>query len=55
MADYRPPLQQMRFTIEHLAEFRDVTTLQAFASVDAETTDAVLEEAAKFAGTVLAP
>jgi len=55
MADYRPPLQQMRFTIEHLAEFRDVITLQAFASVDAETTDAVLEEAAKFAGTVLAP
>ncbi|MGI9245334.1 MAG: acyl-CoA dehydrogenase family protein, partial [Steroidobacteraceae bacterium] len=55
MADYRAPLQQMRFTIEHLAEFRDVAALLAYAAVDADTAEAVLEEAGKFAGSVLAP
>ncbi|HWJ05661.1 MAG TPA: acyl-CoA dehydrogenase [Steroidobacteraceae bacterium] len=55
MAEYRAPLSQMRFTIEHLADFRDVTSLQAFSSVDVETAEAVLDEAGKFAGAVLAP
>ena len=27
MADYQAPLQQMRFTIEHLADFNDVVAL----------------------------
>ncbi|HEX5648428.1 MAG TPA: acyl-CoA dehydrogenase [Steroidobacteraceae bacterium] len=55
MPDYRPPLQQMRFTIEHLAEFGDVAALQAYSGVDVDTMEAVLEEAGKFASTVLAP
>jgi alkylation response protein AidB-like acyl-CoA dehydrogenase len=55
MPDYRPPLQQMRFTIEHLAEFSDVAALQAYSGVDADTMEAVLEEAGRFASTVLAP
>jgi 3-(methylthio)propanoyl-CoA dehydrogenase len=55
MADYRAPLQQMRFTIDHLADFNDVAALQAYSGVDAETAEAVLEEAGKFAGAVLAP
>jgi acyl-CoA dehydrogenase len=55
MPDYRAPLQQMRFTIEHLAEFKDVAALQAYEGVDADTAEAVLEEAGKFAGSVLAP
>jgi alkylation response protein AidB-like acyl-CoA dehydrogenase len=55
MADYRAPLQQMRFTIEHLADVKDVVALQAYSSVDLETAEAVLEEAGKFAESVLGP
>ncbi|MDH4104929.1 MAG: acyl-CoA dehydrogenase [Gammaproteobacteria bacterium] len=55
MPDYTAPLQQMRFTIEHLADFRDVAALQAYSSVDLDTVEAVLEEAGRFAGGVLAP
>jgi alkylation response protein AidB-like acyl-CoA dehydrogenase len=55
MAEYQAPLQQMRFTIEHLAEFKDVVALPAYSSVDAETVEAVLEEAGKFANGVLSP
>jgi alkylation response protein AidB-like acyl-CoA dehydrogenase len=55
MTDYRAPVKQMRFTIEHLAEFAEVRALPDFEAVDGDTVEAVLEEAAKFAGSVLAP
>jgi 3-(methylthio)propanoyl-CoA dehydrogenase len=55
MTDYQAPVRQMRFTIEHLADFEAVKALPDFSSVDGDTVDAVLEEAAKFAGGVLAP
>ena len=55
MSDYQAPVRQMRFTIEHLADFAAVKALPDFASVDDDTVDAVLEEAAKFAANVLAP
>ena len=55
MADYQAPLQQMRFTIEHLAGFDEVKALPDYETVDADTVEAVLEEAAKFASGVLAP
>ena len=55
MADYYAPLQQMRFTIEHLVGFDEVKALPDYEAVDADTVEAVLEEAAKFASGVLAP
>jgi alkylation response protein AidB-like acyl-CoA dehydrogenase len=55
MTDYHAPLKQMKFTIEHLADFTEVSALPDFQSVDADMVEAVLEEAAKFAGGVLAP
>ncbi len=55
MTDYHAPVSQMRFTIEHLADLAAVTALPDFSSVDGDTIQAVLEEAAKFAGGVLAP
>jgi alkylation response protein AidB-like acyl-CoA dehydrogenase len=55
MAEYTAPLQQMRFTVEHLAEFNAVAGLQAFSAVDTDTVEAILEEAGRFAGGVLAP
>jgi len=55
MTDYQAPLKQMKFTLEHLADFAEVSGLADFSSVDADTIEAVLEEAAKFASGVLAP
>ena len=55
MTDYQAPVRQMRFTIEHLADLPEVVALPDFSSVDTDTIEAVLEEAAKFAGNVLAP
>jgi len=55
MPDYSAPLQQMRFTIEHLADFKHVAALQSYAAVEADTVEAVLEEAGRFANGVLAP
>ena len=55
MADYQASLKQMRFTIEHLTGLQEVTALPDFEAVDADTIEAVLDEAAKFASGVLAP
>jgi alkylation response protein AidB-like acyl-CoA dehydrogenase len=55
MADYQAPLTQMRFTIEHLAEFKDVSALPDFSAVDPDMVSAVLDEAARFASGVLSP
>jgi alkylation response protein AidB-like acyl-CoA dehydrogenase len=55
MSDYQAPVRQMRFTIEHLADFPEVAALPDFSAVDLDTVQSVLEEAAKFAGNVLAP
>ncbi len=55
MTDYQAPLKQMRFTIEHLVDFKAVNALPDYEAVDADTVEAVLEEAAKFAAGVLAP
>ena len=54
MPDYSAPLQQMSFTIEHLADFTDVVALQRMRR-RRDTVDAVLEEAGRFANGVLAP
>jgi alkylation response protein AidB-like acyl-CoA dehydrogenase len=55
MSDYQAPVRQMRFTIEHLSDFAEVAALPDFSSVDADTVESVLDEAAKFAGNVLVP
>ena len=54
--DYRAPLQDMRFVIERvLAAPATWARCEAFAELDLDTVDAVLEEAAKFASGVLLP
>jgi acyl-CoA dehydrogenase len=55
MSDYQAPLAQMRFTLEHLAEFSEVAALPGFESASPDVVEAVLEEAAKFASGVLGP
>ena len=53
---YEAPLQQMRFVLEHVldapAHWR---ACEAFADLDMDTADAVLQEAARFACEVLQP
>ncbi len=55
MSDYQAPLPQMRFTLEHLADLREVAALPGFESASTDLVETVLEEAAKFASGVLAP
>src|SRR5512139_734000 len=56
MAQYTPPLRDMQFVlhevIDVVSEFKDIP---AYAEVDADTINAVLEEGGKFASEVLFP
>ena len=55
MDGYRAPLDDIRFTLDHVAPLRSLTTLPAFPHVDGDTLDALLEEAGRFAAEVVAP
>lgn len=52
---YTAPLQDIRFVLHELAGLNEVTALPGNEDVNAELVDAILEEAGKFAGQVLAP
>ena len=39
MTDYQAPLKQMKFTLEHLAEFGAVRALPDYSSVDLDTVE----------------
>jgi alkylation response protein AidB-like acyl-CoA dehydrogenase len=55
MNEYQAPLADMRFVLRELVDLSEVAKLPGFGEVTADVADAVLEEAAKFAGTVLSP
>ncbi|MBK6865762.1 MAG: acyl-CoA dehydrogenase C-terminal domain-containing protein [Ideonella sp.] len=56
MASYTPPLRDMHFVLHELLGVVDeFKQLPAHAEIDADTINAVLEEAGKFASEVLAP
>ena len=55
MNNYAAPTRDMRFVLNELAGLPDVNQLPGFEEATAETVDAVLEEAGKFAAEVLAP
>ena len=56
MPSYTPPLRDMRFVLHEVLDVAGaLKKLPAHAEVDAETIDAVIEEAGKFASEVLAP
>ncbi|SAL35065.1 acyl-CoA dehydrogenase [Caballeronia humi] len=52
---YAAPLKDMLFVIDELANIANVATLPGFEDATLETAQAVLDEAAKFNGEVLAP
>ncbi|NCY16274.1 MAG: acyl-CoA dehydrogenase, partial [Actinobacteria bacterium] len=55
MADYRPPLRDIRFVLEHLTDLGGLCELPAYSGLDPDTIMGVLEENAKFVAEVIAP
>ncbi len=55
MADYRAPIDDMRFALRELAGLEELSHLEGFAEADPQLIDQVLEEAGRLAGEVLAP
>ena len=55
MSEYQAPLAQMRFTLEQLADLREIAALPVFEAASPDVVHAVLEEAATFATKVLSP
>lgn len=55
MADYRAPLDDMRFALNEIAGLGAVNRLPGYADATPDLVDAILEEAGKFGTDVLAP
>ena len=55
MSDYNAPVTDILFTMKAIAGLDALTELPGYADATAETVQAILEEAGKFAGEVLAP
>src|SRR5690349_23224117 len=55
MSTYAAPLKDMSFALNELADLGAVARLPGYADASAETVDAILGEAAKFAAGVLDP
>ena len=59
MSDYRAPVKEMRFVMDELAGFKELSSesdkFPGFEEATPDLADAILEEAARFSGEVLAP
>lgn len=55
MADYRPPLRDIFFALEHLVDLDELAQLGAFADTDLETVKGLLTEHGRFISEVVAP
>ena len=55
MSEYTAPLADMRFALEEAAGLSDLAALPPFEAVEPDLVDAILQEAGKLAGEVLAP
>ena len=55
MSDYRAPIKDMRFIMTELAGLNEISQLSGYEDATPDLADAILDEAAKFAGEVLAP
>jgi len=55
MDGYRAPLDDIRFTLDHVVPLSSLASLPTFAHADGETLSALLEEAGRFAEEVVAP
>ena len=48
MADYAPPLEEIRFVLEHVAGIGELSKLPGFEHADLDSSMAVLEEYGRF-------
>ncbi|MCE1181536.1 MAG: acyl-CoA dehydrogenase C-terminal domain-containing protein [Rhodocyclales bacterium] len=55
MSDYRAPIKDMRFVMDEIVNLAELSQLPGFEEATPDLADAVLDEAAKLAGEVLAP
>jgi len=55
MHEYQAPLTDMKFVLRELVDLKLLTQLPGFGEMTPDVADAVLDEAAKFAGAVLSP
>src|SRR5690242_19365549 len=55
MAEYVPDLREIRFAMTELADLAGVIALPGYEEASTDLVDAVLEEAGKFASSVLSP
>jgi len=55
MADFRAPIEDMTFTLRHIAGLDEIASLPPFQEAQPDLVAAILEEAGKLAGGVLAP
>jgi 3-(methylthio)propanoyl-CoA dehydrogenase len=55
MPEYQAPIADMKFVLRELVDMDLLAQLPGFAEMTPDVADAVLDEAAKFAGAVLSP
>ncbi|MCW5774274.1 MAG: acyl-CoA dehydrogenase, partial [Rhodospirillaceae bacterium] len=55
MTDYAAPLADIRFALEHVAEFDTIAKLPGYEEATPDVVGHILEEAGKFAGEVVGP
>jgi len=55
VSHYNPPLDDINFCIRHLAKIDDILSLDAFAGIETDDLEQILDEAGKFARDVIAP
>ncbi|MEA2001213.1 MAG: acyl-CoA dehydrogenase [Actinomycetota bacterium] len=55
MSDYRPPLRDIRFVLEHIVDLEGMSSLPGFEHVEAEDVYDALDEAGRFLSEVVAP
>ena len=55
MTTYRPPIDDIRFVLDHVVDLDDVLDDERFEGIDAETVVAVITEVGRFMAEVVAP
>jgi acyl-CoA dehydrogenase len=55
MNDYRAPVKDMRFVMDELAGFKELSQIPGYEEATPDVADAILEEAARFTSEVIAP
>jgi alkylation response protein AidB-like acyl-CoA dehydrogenase len=55
MADFTPPLRDIKFNLQHIAGLDELIEYPGFEHVDLDTIDGALDEAARFMTEVVAP